>query len=73
MKIRFFQDTAKLDGTGEDFKSGEVYDLNDASAYRWVRRGLAEYVTESEPKKRGRPSKQKAEPDGPDTDGIPDD
>lgn len=42
MKVRFNQDVDV--GDGQTFTQGKVYDLNDASAYRWIRRRKAEQV-----------------------------
>jgi hypothetical protein len=36
--------TDAVGGEGEPLKAGETYELNDASADRWLRRGKAELV-----------------------------
>ena len=73
-KLRFLSD-AVIDVTGGTetlFRSGEVQTLNKASAFRWVRRGVAVEIPESveipkdpvatsdsAPKRLGRPPKTK--------------
>ena len=42
MKIRFTTDRTLHDGT--KFVKGQVYDLNEASGNRWIRRGVAVVV-----------------------------
>lgn len=44
MKVRFKVTRTVKDGTGTTFEEGKVYDLSEASAARWIRRGLAESV-----------------------------
>ena len=61
MKIRFIKQPRPNAG-GEEFAVGEVYELDDPSAWRWVRRKVAEVVeietADAAPKKRrGRPRK----------------
>lgn len=45
MKVRFTAD-AQLEnegpGKGPEFKAGEVYEMSDDQAQRWIRRGVAE-------------------------------
>lgn len=43
-KIRFLQDRSTVEAAPQHFKAGQVYELNDASCERWVRRGVAEHV-----------------------------
>lgn len=51
MKIRFLKDRTLDNGNEvQVFKAGEVYDLKDSSAHRWLRRNVAELVKD-EPKK----------------------
>lgn len=50
MKIRFIEDREVLDGEGnviQCFTAGKEYDLNVASARRWLRRSAAEEVDET--------------------------
>lgn len=47
--IRFTRDTVPHREGGPGFKAGEVHDLNDASARRWVVRNAAEYHSRPEP------------------------
>lgn len=44
-KVRFLEDRIVRDGSGTSFEKGRVYDLPDASAERWLRRGAAEAVS----------------------------
>lgn len=47
-KVRFIASRTVRDAGGEidvQFVEGKTYDLPPASAERWVRRGVAEYVT----------------------------
>ncbi len=59
MKIRFNKSVTVAASKHEKelrFKDGSVYDLSDASAWRWVRRDVAVYYVEEVPKlKVGRP------------------
>ena len=43
MLVRFLKQPSAFSG-GSDFVAGEVYELDDPSAYRWIRRGVAEEV-----------------------------
>ncbi len=37
-------------GENQEFKAGEVYDLTETSAERWIRRGVAELHTGRKPR-----------------------
>ena len=73
MRIKF---TAKpsANAGGEEFAVGEVYDVDEPSAWRWVRRKVAEIVevetADAAPRKRrGRPRRSTREhADGADAD-----
>ena len=43
-KVRFLESRKTLE---QQFEKGKVYDLTEASAYRWVRRKIAEAVADS--------------------------
>lgn len=45
-KIRFLETRTVQDGTGTTYEAGKVYDLRPASANRWLRRGVAERVSD---------------------------
>jgi hypothetical protein len=45
VKVKFLETRTVKDGTGTTFEEGKVYDLEDASAVRWIRRGVAEQST----------------------------
>lgn len=49
MKITFLVDVEV--GDGQEFEAGKTYDLNDASARRWLRRGKATEETKQPTKK----------------------
>ena len=73
MRVKFIKAPSSNAG-GEAFQVGEVYDLDDPSAWRWVRRKVAEIVevetADAAPRKRrSRPRKTKEPTDGPDADG----
>lgn len=73
MRVRFVKSPG-IHAGGDEFAIGEVYDLDDPSAWRWVRRKVAEVVevetADAAPRKRrGRPRKTKDITDGPDADG----
>jgi len=48
-KIKFLENRTvnNPDGKDQEFVAGKTYDMNPASAQRWVRRGVAEYVSTS--------------------------
>jgi len=48
-KVKFLESRTVVDPEGDNqkFVEGKTYDLNPASAFRWVRRGVAEYVSTS--------------------------
>jgi hypothetical protein len=51
-RVRFVEDRDVLDGAGRvtaSFRAGEVYELSDASARRWVRRSVAHLVGQEAP------------------------
>ena len=73
MRVKFIKAPSNNAG-GEAFEVGEVYDLDEPSGWRWVRRKVAEIVevetADAAPRKRrGRPRKPKRPTDGPDADG----
>lgn len=41
MKVTFNQTRTVQDGTGATYIEGKTYDLTEASARRWIRRGCA--------------------------------
>jgi hypothetical protein len=41
MKVKFLQDRTVKAVDGETFEKDKVYDLSEASAERWIRRGVA--------------------------------
>lgn len=49
MKVKFVSDAlARTEvGTEKLFSAGDIQDLNDASAERWIRRGIAVATSES--------------------------
>ncbi len=47
MRIRFIQTRTVKAVDGQTYESGKVYDLPDASALRWLRRGVAVEVVEA--------------------------
>ena len=50
MRIKFNATQITKEATPQTFQAGAIYDLPEASAERWVRRGVAEYfVGEPEP------------------------
>lgn len=72
MRVKFIKPPSNNAG-GEAFEVGEVYDLDEPSAWRWVRRKVAEIVevetADAAPRKRrGRQRKTKGTTDGPDAD-----
>lgn len=48
-KVKFLESRTvnNPDGEDQEFVAGKTYDMNPASAFRWVRRGVAEYVSTS--------------------------
>ena len=72
MRVKFIKAPSNNAG-GEAVDGGEGYDLDEPSAWRWVRRKGAEIVevetADAAPRKRrGRPRKTKDITDGPDAD-----
>ena len=49
MKVKFITDATAITDKGPEtlFEAGDVQDLNDASADRWIRRGVAELFSET--------------------------
>lgn len=50
IKVKFTQSREVLDAdrnVEQAFEAGKTYELNPASAQRWVRRGVATYVSTS--------------------------
>jgi hypothetical protein len=53
-KVKFREDASEDDGHPKkepDFKKGEVYEMNDASAQHWVSRGKADDVSDAKVEK----------------------
>ncbi len=48
MKIRFLHTRTVQAADGETFEAGKTYELTEASAQRWIARGLAVDVTADE-------------------------
>lgn len=61
VKVRFLVDRTVQDEEAQFFAAGETYDLTEDSAEHWLKRGVAELVSNStaKPKKETKP----AEPD----------
>lgn len=54
VRVRFHTVSRVFSGAGElleEFQAGHTYELNDASAERWIRRGRAEAVVDTEASK----------------------
>lgn len=52
MKVRFLEDAEIRDGAGavrETYRAGEVHDLRDDKARRWLKRGMAEPTDDAPP------------------------
>lgn len=49
MKVRFLQTRTVQAVDGETYQQGQVYDLPEASARRWIERNAAAAVAEGEP------------------------
>lgn len=65
MKIRFTADRVLDDGT--KFEKGQVYDLVETSAMRWIKRQVAELVTEPEPDSKASDLEEVASVESPET------
>lgn len=49
MKVKFLETRKVKAEEGETFEAGKAYELADASAERWIRRGVAVAVTDEDP------------------------
>lgn len=52
MKVRFLEDAEIKDGAGavrESYRAGEVHDLREDKARRWLKRGVAEPTDDAPP------------------------
>ena len=65
MKIRFNITRTVKAVDGETYEEGKVYDLSEASARRWLRRGVAVEVDESEKESASLAADETAVPDAP--------
>lgn len=48
MKVQFLQTRTVQAAGGETFNQGEIYDLPEPSAARWLQRGVAKAVSDAE-------------------------
>lgn len=64
MRVRFLEDAEIRDGAGavrESYRAGEVHDLREDKARRWLKRGVAEPTADAPPAAR-RAFRPKARP-----------